>query len=185
MGRGSIGFYKNRLSEVAQNEKDSKHPDRAFALLPAGRARRGAGRPGPRRAGGRRALGRAHRARDRHRALRQGRDGAPAPGLRDQGHDAAAHSRGGGLRRARARRHGHGLGARGLHGRQPDLAGGGRAALRLGHDKVRGRGLGQRLRRGPRGASLRLRGRLRGADEPARGGARPGEHAVYELHRPL
>ena len=59
MGRGRIGFYKNRLSEVAQNEKDSKHPDRAFALLPAGRARRGAGRPRPRRAGGRRALGRA------------------------------------------------------------------------------------------------------------------------------
>ena len=60
----------------------------------------------------------------------------------------------------------------------------GEQPLRLRPHQVRGRGLGQRLRRGPGRAPCRQRVRLRGADEPKGPGPGHGGHPLCQLHRP-
>lgn len=72
--------------------------------------------------------------------------------------------------------------AAGMGGSQVYLKGGG-AALGLRPYQVRGRGLGQRLRRGPGRAPGGQRVRLRGPDEPKGPVPGHGGHPLCQLHR--
>ena len=130
----------------------------------------GAGGHGP----GVHSHGKDHRA----GAVRGQRAPAAGAGQRDKGDDHAAGDGGHRLRGPGLRRRGHSLRLRLLHGRQPDLAEGERAADGGGYAQGGVRGVGQRLQRSPGGAPGGQRGGLRGADEPAGKGAGYGGHPL-------